>query len=83
MRPHRWMDMPLFNELLDEAKKIELPYIVMMFHSSELMPGCSIYRPDKASIEKLYALLERFFDLLKENKIASVTMTEAAKGYKL
>jgi hypothetical protein len=83
MRPHRWMDMTLFNELLDEAIKIDLPYIVMMFHSSELMPGCSIYRPDEDSIEKLYVLLEKFFELLKENKIASVTMTEAAKSYKL
>ncbi len=55
----------------------------MMFHSSELMPGCSVYRPDKDSIEKLYDLLERFFVLLHDKKIESVTLTEAAKSFEL
>ena len=77
------MNISLFDELLKEAIKIKLPYIVMMFHSSELMPGCSVYRPDKDSIEKLYDLLERFFVLLHDKKIDSVTLTEAAKSCEL
>jgi len=83
LRPHRWMNIGLFDELLNEAISIKLPYIVMMFHSSELMPGCSIYRPDKNSIEKLYDLLESFFILLEKRNIESVTLTEAAKSFKL
>ena len=83
LRPHLWMNIRLFDELLNEAINIKLPYIVMMFHSSELMPGCSIYRPDKNSIEKLYELLEHFFILLQKKNIKSVTLTEAAKNCKL
>jgi hypothetical protein len=77
------MDMALFNELLNEAIRIELPFIVMMFHSSELMPGCSIYRKDNESIEKLYDLLEGFFVLLHDKNIDSVTLTEAAKSVRV
>jgi hypothetical protein len=64
---------------LSEAKKRELPFLTMMFHSSELMPGCSKYRPDIASIEELYRLLEDFFELLKQNQIGSVSLTKAAQ----
>lgn len=81
LRPLPWMDISLFEELIDEAIKIKLPYIVMMFHSSELMPGCSIYRSDKEAVEKLYDLLELFFELLSKKNIASVTLTEAARIY--
>ena len=55
----------------------------MMFHSSELMPGCSKYRPDQNSIEELYILLDDLFNLLKVRNIGSVTLTEAAKSIKL
>jgi hypothetical protein len=79
LRPLEWMSIELFRELLDEASRIRLPYLVMMFHSSELMPGCSIYRKDEGSVEELYELLEGLFILLKERKIESVTLTEAAK----
>lgn len=83
LRPHRWMDIDKFDELINEAMTIKLPYLVMMFHSSELMPGSSIYRTDKDSIEKLYDLLECFFVLLNKENISSVTLTEAAKNCKL
>ncbi|MBK7712973.1 MAG: hypothetical protein IPN67_05780 [Bacteroidales bacterium] len=83
LRPNPWMTLDLFSELVNESIKIKLPNLVMMFHSSELMPGCSIYRQDNESIEKLYELLERFFLLLKDKNIDSVTMTEAAKINKI
>ncbi len=82
-RPNPWMTIDHFRELIEESERIKLPYIVMMFHSSELMPGCSIYRPDVDSVEKLYGLLENFFILLQHKNIASVTLTEAAKNSKL
>jgi hypothetical protein len=80
LRPLEWMTISMFDELVSETIKIKLPFIVMMFHSSELMPGCSIYRKDEKSVEELYDLLERFFKLLHEKKIDSVTLTEAAKS---
>jgi len=78
LRPHPSMNMHLFDMLINEAEKIKLPYIVMMFHSSELMPGCSKYRPDRDSVEKLYELLKGFFNKLQVKRIDSVTLTEAA-----
>lgn len=83
LRPHLWMNIDLFDEILNEAIRIKLPYIVMMFHSSELMPGCSKYRTSKDDIEKLYDLLEHFYNLLRDKNIASVTLIEAARSCKL
>ena len=82
LRPYVWMTNNILNEVVDEALKLKLPYIVMMFHSSELMPGCSIYRPDIHSIEVLYNLLGSFFKDMQDRKVESVTLTEAAINYK-
>lgn len=81
LRPTPNMTMQLFEKLIYEAIIIKLPFIVMMFHSSELMPGCSKYRPDRDSVEKLYELLEQFFVRLEVHKIPSVTLTEASKSW--
>lgn len=83
LRPLIWMNTRLFEELIKEAIRIKLPFAVMMFHSSELMPGCSIYRKDKDEIEELYVLLETFFSLLHDKNIESVTLTEAALNIEL
>jgi hypothetical protein len=83
LRPTPEMDISLFHELFNETIKKRLPYIVMMFHSSELMPGCSKYRPDINSVEELFRLLESFFLILQNKNIASVTLTEAAKSCEL
>lgn len=83
LRPYPWMEINSFETLISSAQEIRLPHIVMMFHSSELMPGCSIYRQDKYAIEKLYNLLEQFFVLLHENNIVSITLSEAATNYKV
>ena len=80
-RPVPGMTIDIFRGLLSEIKSKGLPFLTMMFHSSELMPGCSKYRPDNESIEELYILLEDFFKLLEKNQINSVTLTEAANRY--
>jgi hypothetical protein len=79
LRPHNWMSIDLFEELLVESFNRRLPVIVMMFHSSELMPGSSKNYANEAAIEKLYLLLEEFFILITRNEILSVTLSEAAK----
>lgn len=83
LRPFLFTDIDVIDKIIKEASRIKMPYIVMMFHSSELMPGCSIYREDERAIEKLYKLLEQFFILLKEKNIESFTLTEAANNYRL
>lgn len=80
LRPVPGTDIGLLTELLNAAQRKHLPFITMMFHSSELMPGCSKYRPDEASVEELYGLLESFFRLLSASDITSLTLTEAAQN---
>jgi hypothetical protein len=82
-RPYLSTSINLLERLINEANRIKLPYLVMMFHSSELMPGCSKYRPDKSSIEMLYRLLEQLFKLLQKKEIRSVSLTEAALENKI
>ncbi len=81
LRPYNWTTVDHFKEMIVAARAIKLPYMVMIFHSSELMPGSSIYRADNKAIEKLYELLENFFRLIVKEKISSVTLTEAAVKY--
>ena len=81
LRPAPEMNIRMLSELLNETINKKLPFIVMMFHSSELMPGCSRYRPDAESIENLYELLEAFFVELRNKEIGSFTLTEAAQSY--
>ena len=83
LRPYPWMNISLLTEILNEAERIKLPYLVMMFHSSELMPGSSIYRKDEKEIEALYELLEQFFLLLLKKKMRSITLTTAAQEFKI
>ncbi len=83
LRPVPGTDLNLLSELLDAAMKKQLPFFTMMFHSSELMPGCSKYRPDEASVEELYGLLESLFRLLSASDITSLTLTEAAENYSI
>jgi hypothetical protein len=82
LRPLPGMDLGHFDELLHEAINLKLPCLVMMFHSSELMPGCSIYRPDNKSIDELYDLLEKLFVRLENLNVKCATLTEAAINLK-
>lgn len=81
LRPFDWVNIGMFETLLKEAIDIKLPYIVMMFHSSELMPGCSMYWKDTDAIDRLYGLLTDFFKLLQQKNIPSLTLTEAANDF--
>jgi len=82
LRPTPDMTSKLLENLVSEARRINLPYITMMFHSSELMPGCSKYRPDDQSIEDLYSMLTRFFSAIESLGIRSLTLSDAAKEWK-
>ena len=79
LRPYLHMNNRLLEDVINQAIKIKLPFLVMMFHSSELMPGCSKYRKDKESVEKLFELLEQLFVFIVNQQISAVSLTEAAK----
>jgi hypothetical protein len=53
---------------------------VMMFHSSELMPGGSPFRPTASSVHELYTCLDRFFAYVHRCGGRFVGLTDAALG---
>lgn len=70
------------NHLLSvwrEARRLSLPAVVMMFHSSELMPGASPYRPTEESVNQLLGLLSEFFSTIQKNDGEGTLLTNAAK----
>lgn len=64
------------------AKKNNLPVIEFMIHSSELIPGGSIYSKSEKAVEKIYANIEHFFMLLQNEGVHGVTLSEFALEYK-
>jgi hypothetical protein len=65
--------------LLREAERRRLPHAVFMFHSSELMPGASPYRPTQASVDALLELLDGLFGLARRRGHTFVTLTAAGR----
>lgn len=83
LRPDPRMTLQLLDEVVKEAISLKLPYIVMVYHSSELMPNGSNRRTDSESIETLFETLEGFFSLLSYYNINTVSLSEAARRYEL
>ena len=61
--------------VLDEALASGRPYVEMVLHSSELMPGGSPSTPDEASAERLFAQLEALFSRAQAS-FQGMTLTE-------
>ena len=61
------------------AEQDGLTTVVMMFHSSELMPGGSPYRPTHRSVTDLRVTLDEFFHYAMNSGGTSVTMQEGAR----
>ncbi|MFN8548678.1 MAG: deacetylase [Candidatus Eisenbacteria bacterium] len=83
-RPFRAKHDTALRELLSmvrNARRLGLPYVMLMFHSSELMPGGSPYNPDPAAIERLYRLFESLFASLADDRLEGATLTEFAQPY--
>jgi hypothetical protein len=78
MRPFRRTTIKHLISGWKAAEKLGLKNVVMMFHSSELMPGASIYRPDNASVIQLMGLLEDFYKFIASENSESVTLTGAS-----
>jgi hypothetical protein len=61
------------------ADAMKMPAAVMMFHSSELMPGGSPYRLTEETVQRLLFLLEEFFKFAQKNRGEGMTLTEVSK----
>ena len=80
LRPWPRMNASQLNEVWKEAKRMGLPYVVLMFHSSELMPGSSTYRPTKESVLDLLDTLEGFFKFVRSDGGEGITLSKAAQA---
>jgi hypothetical protein len=60
------------------ASEAGLSAAVMMFHSSELMPGGSPFRPDRQSVNDLLRQLDAFFTHVREQGGGFATLTDLA-----
>ena len=57
-------------------------YLEFMIHSSELLPGGSIYFKDEAAVEKLYEIMEQYFAWLAQRGYEGMTMQEFVRSRK-
>jgi hypothetical protein len=78
MRPFRRTTIKHLISGWRTAEQLGLQHVVMMFHSSELMPGASIYRPNDASVVQLMKLLEKFYKFIASENSECATLTGAA-----
>jgi len=60
------------------AVKADLVTTVMMFHSSELMPGGSPFRPDRESVRELLATVDAFLGFVRRSSGELQTLTAMA-----
>lgn len=80
LRPRPEYGVDDLGALLHEAERCHLPYAVFMFHSSELMPGASPYRPTQASVDELLTVLDELFGLVRRGGHPFVTLSAAGRA---
>jgi hypothetical protein len=78
LRPFPWMTRDRMLYVWEAAERLGLPLAVMMFHSSELMPGASPYRPTLQSVQELLTVLDGFFAALSDRGVEGLTLSEVA-----
>jgi hypothetical protein len=78
-RPFSDMSVARLKAVYDTARRLELPVVEMMFHSSELMPNGSPHNPTAESVERLYQRLEGIFVYLAEQRAEGTTLSAFAE----
>ncbi len=81
-RPFADMSVARLEAVYRTARRLRLPVIQMMFHSSELMPGASPHNPTPADVERLYERLDSLFDRLARDGVRGVTLGAFAARYR-
>lgn len=67
--------------VVDTAIRRQLPVVVFMIHSSELVAGKSPYVKDETALTHVYTRMEELFALCKEKKISCRTLSSFAEQY--
>ena len=80
-RPFSDMSAARLIEVYETARRLELPVVEMMFHSSELMPGASPHNPTAADVDRLYARLEPVFAHLTREGVRGATLAAFAESF--
>jgi hypothetical protein len=80
-RPFTDMSAERLIEVYETAKRLDLPVVEMMFHSSELMPGGSPHNPTAGDVDRLFARLEAVFARLQGDGVTGSTLTAFARSY--
>lgn len=81
-RPHPKYSAQHMLTIYQIARRLQLDYVEMMFHSSELMPGGSKNTPDSGTIEALYRLFEEIFAGLRTAGVQSMTLADYARAHR-
>jgi hypothetical protein len=81
LRPYKHMNPRKLRRVYRTARKLELPVVEMMFHSSELHPGASPSFPDQPSIERVYAMIEAILATMHAEGCTGVTLTDFAREH--
>jgi hypothetical protein len=63
-----------------QAEVRRLTVAVMIFHSSELMPGGSQFFPDRASVVELLGCLDRFWSFVRVRSARFAPYAQAGRG---
>ena len=78
-RPFSDMSVERLKAVHGTARRLELPVIEMMFHSSELMPDGSPHNLTVESVERLYERLEQLFAYLAAEQVEGTTLSAFAE----
>ncbi|MCO6457041.1 MAG: polysaccharide deacetylase family protein [Pirellulaceae bacterium] len=70
------------RQLVDARLRQGASCLVLMFHSSSLLPGCSPYVPDERALDEFYRRLTGLFEYcLGERQCAACTLSEFAQAH--
>lgn len=79
-RPYPGRDVKKLIQVYQIARLLQLDYVEMIFHSSELMPGGSKNTKTKESIEQLYKIFQSLLQFLSHEHVESVTLADYARS---
>lgn len=80
LRPIRLSEEPMKQLTSHVIKEGNADYLEFMIHSSELMPGGSIYFKNEEAVERLFAVMEDYFAYVSQLGYRGETLQEYAAG---
>ncbi len=78
-RPFSDMSVAKLKAVYETARRLELPALEMMFHSSELMPNGSPHNTTVEAVDDLFQRLEHTFAHLAEQRVEGITLSAFAE----